>query len=348
VDCEVGNVSTKIEWCKNQDGSQGKTWNPVVGCTHAGSPGCDNCYAREMHNRRHKAYLASKKMPEQYAWSFDIIQLIDERMCLPLHWRKPKTVFVNSVSDLFHPEVPNDFIHCVYDVMEMAKQHTFIVCTKRPERIIPALYDSGYLGQGDYLPNVWHLCTVENQEMADKRIPELLRLRQHSPGWRVLGVSVEPMLGPINLRKWLFYQMRCTKCKDTGWVTGLERPCLWCNPGGEFRSSVSPAEKFKPKLDWVICGGETGPDARPVHPDWVRGLRDQCQSAGVPFFFKQWGEYCFPSQMPEETYQALQDRYNLDVEIPWKVGKKAAGRLLDGREWNELPGRPVSGCHGER
>jgi protein gp37 len=302
-------VSTKIEWCKNKDGSQGKTWNPVVGCTHAGSPGCDNCYAREMHNRRHKAYLASKKMPEQYAWSFDIIQLIDERMCLPLHWRKPKTVFVNSVSDLFHPEVPNDFIYCVYDVMGMAKQHTFIVCTKRPERIIPALYDSGYLGQGDYLPNVYHLCTVENQEWADKRIPELLRLKEYSSGWPVLGISVEPMLGPVDLDSYL--------------IVGADRP------GSNMRKG----------LDWVICGGETGPKARPIHPDWARSLRDQCQEAGVPFFFKQWGEYIHESQTPDNMTD-YDPEYFYSKEWPpgfARVGKKAAGRLLDGREWNEMP-----------
>lgn len=248
-------MSTKIEWVKNRDGSKGVSWNPVVGCTHAGSPGCDNCYAREMHNRRHKAYLASKKMPEQYAWSFDIIQLIDERMCLPLHWRKPKTVFVNSVSDLFHPEVPNDFIHCVYDVMGMAKQHTFIVCTKRPERIIPALYDSGYLGQGDYLPNVYHLCTVENQEWADKRIPELLRLKEYSSGWPVLGISVEPMLGPVDIRPWL-----------------IPPPVKGSDCWG---------------IDWVICGTESGPKRRPANIVWILSLKDQCVAAGVPFFLKQ-------------------------------------------------------------
>jgi len=331
VDCEVGNVSTKIEWCKNKDGSQGKTWNPVTGCAKI-SPGCQNCYAERMAKRLRGRCGYDAENPFK-------VTLHPDRLEEPMRWRKPSMIFVCSMGDLFHKDVPDDYIHQVYDAMEAAKQHTFIVCTKRPERMIPVLYETYYLGGGDYLSNVWHLCTAENQEMADKRIPELLRLRQHSPGWRVLGVSVEPMLGPINLRKWLFYQMRCTKCKDTGWVTGLERPCQWCNPGGEFRSSVSPAEKFKPKLDWVICGGETGPDARPMHPDWARSLRDQCQEAGVPFFFKQWGEYIHASQTPDNMTN-YDPEYFYDREWPpgfARVGKKIAGRLLDGQEWNEMP-----------
>ena len=451
-------MATKIEWVKNQDGSQGVSWNPFVGCTHAGSSGCDNCYAREMHNRRHKAYLASKKMPKQYAGSFDNIQLIDERMCLPLHWRKPKTIFVNSVSDLFHPEVPDDFIHCVYDVMGMAKQHTFIVCTKRPERIIPALYDSGYLGQGDYLPNVWHLCTVENQEWADKRIPELLRLKEYSSGWSVLGISVEPMLGPVEITKYLGGNNEAEECgriglpgcKD-GRIRDRQRRASMEGCGQEVGSvdpknpnhTLRPEESGKSngqlltsegngrlregecfgapfgmeafqrpdssgtnhqsqerkserqfsgelgvsdvlgtnqtrcqgpgiplqegqywKVFWVICGGETGPKARPMHPDWARSLRDQCQSAGVPFFFKQWGGFAEDTETPICRVCGCTDEEACEGGCWWvddpeggdlcsqcvgkpapavrpvimnRVGKKAAGRLLDGREWNEMP-----------
>mgnify|MGYP000995710618 CR=1 FL=1 len=270
-------MSTKIEWVKNQDGTQGVTWNPVVGCTHAGSPGCDNCYAREMHNRRHKAYIAGKKMPEQYAWPFETIQFIRERLELPLKWRKPRTVFVNSVSDMFHPGICDEWIHAVYDVMEAAKQHTFIVCTKRPERIVPVLYESGYLGLGDYLPNVWHLTTVENQGWANLRIPELLRLKEYSPGWRVLGVRVEPMLGSVDLSSIPgFHYPGCTT-HDV--LNGR-----LIHHDDDYKWTVDE------KLDWVICGGESAPKARPMHPDWARSLRDQCQEADVPFFFKQWGE----------------------------------------------------------
>ena len=337
-------MSTKIEWCKNKDGGQGKTWNPVTGCTKI-SPGCQNCYAERM----------AKRLRGRCGYDADEpfrVTLHPERLEEPLRWRKPSMVFVCSMGDLFHDDVPDEFIHRVFATIGQCPQHIFIILTKRPKRMKAFIEDyyayespSGD-EQGVYVqPNLWLGVTAENQEMADKRIPILLQIPA-----AVRFVSVEPMLGPINLRKWLFYQMRCTKCKDTGWVTGLERPCLWCNPGGEFRSSVSPAEKFKPKLDWVICGGETGPDARPMHPDWARSLRDQCQEAGVPFFFKQWGEYIHASQTPDNMTN-YDPEYFYEREWPpgfARVGKKIAGRLLDGQEWDELPGRPVSGCHGER
>lgn len=329
-------MATKIEWVRNKDGTPGVTWNPFVGCTHSGSPGCDHCYARETHNRRHNAYYSGKKMPEQYAMPFDTIQFIRERLELPLKWKKPRTIFVNSVSDLFHPGICDEWIHAVYDVMEAAKQHTFIICTKRPERIISALYRSGYLGQGDFLHNVWHLTTVENQGWANIRIPELLWLRQYSPGWRVLGVSVEPMLGPISLNR-LIYDSQTV-------IDSLAGSQGWPLPHAEG-----------PRLDWVICGGETGPDARPMHPDWVRSLRDQCQSAGVPFFFKSWGEWvCRPWSSDNGRKRELclgmdgtsvyaQVGHMMGFRKPGealmvRVGKKAAGRLLDGRTWEEMPG----------
>ena len=320
-------MATKIEWVRNKDGTPGVTWNPFVGCTHSGSPGCDHCYARETHNRRHNAYYSGKKMPEQYAMPFDTIQFIRERLELPLKWKKPRTIFVNSVSDLFHPGICDEWIHAVYDVMEAAKQHTFIICTKRPERIIPVLYDSGYLGLGDYLPNVWHLCTVENQEQADRRIPELLRLKDYSGGWPVLGISVEPMLGDIDISEWL-EQWQCPEC---GVWESHERFCTTCSADRWDYDNIKTRG-----LGWCIVGGETGPKARPMHPEWPRSLRDQCQVAGVPFFFKSWGEWGFEpygNRKGLNPYQSI----TMGSEVMFKCGKKAAGRLLDGREWNEMP-----------
>jgi len=197
------------------------------------------------------------------------------------------------------------------------------------------------MGGGDYLPNVWHLCTVENQEMADKRIPELLRLRVYSAGWPVLGVSVEPMLGPIDL----------TNVQFDKWtrMNVLEGCGITTRPGG--MGQMLP-NAFCEKLSWIIAGGETGPKARPMHPDWARSLRDQCQEAGVPFFFKQWGRWA-PAGNYCRDEDGLWMHTNGDTFGPLEgetfsptptaqhmimVGKKAAGRLLDGRTWDEMPG----------
>jgi len=325
-------AKTKIEWATH-------TWNPTTGCSPV-SEGCQNCYARRM----------SKRLAGRYGYPSDEpfrVTLHPDRLEEPLRWRKPRRVFVCSMGDLFHPDVPASFITQVYEVMAEARQHTFIVLTKRPERIIPVLYgDEGrwYLGGGDYLPNIWHLTTAENQEMADKRMPELLKLRGYSAGWPVLGASVEPMLGPVDL----------TYIQFDKWtrMNVLEGCGITTRPGA--MGQMLP-NAFCEKFDWVIAGGETGPGARPIHPDWVRSLRDQCQDAGVSFFFKGWGEW-----HPVEDYG---DIYlsNRQVEFrvinPWgedetktpithmtkgvaglsRVGKKAAGRLLDGREWNEFP-----------
>jgi protein gp37 len=177
----------------------------------------------------------------------------------------------------------------------------------------------------DVFPNVWLGVTAENQQRADERIPILLQIPA-----AVRFVSVEPMLGPVDLTQ-----------IDIGgnvWINSLTGDCKSYHPyGGMWKINES-----KNKLDWVICGGETGPGARPMHPEWARSLRDQCQAAGTPFFFKQWGKYISISQMPEDTYRAWDIHHGTEVgwehdKPVWKVGKKFAGRLLDGREHNEYP-----------
>ncbi|MGI6129892.1 MAG: phage Gp37/Gp68 family protein [bacterium] len=280
-------MPTQIEWAD-------EVWNPVTGCSPV-SKGCENFR----------------------------VTLHEDRLYEPLKWKKPRRI-VCSMGDLFHPDVPAGYITAIYDVMEHASQHTFIVLTKRPGRIISVLYrEEGrwHYGGGDFLPNVWHLVTAENQEMANKRIPELLMLREYSAGWRVLGVSVEPMLGPIALN-------------------------AICAVVDGFAQRV---KTLLDGIDWVICGGETGPNARSMHPDWVRSLRDQCVEAGVPFFFKQWGEWLPDDQVKEPLIVKMGHPgapkwainklvCNLSPGLhAFKVGKKAAGRLLDGREWNEYP-----------
>jgi protein gp37 len=346
--------SSKIEWTD-------ATWNPLLGCTHVSS-GCKECYAAalaagRLRNRPEYEGLAVRRNGR--AAFTGKIRLLPERLDQPLRWRKPRRVFVNSMSDLFHPDVPLDFIDRVFAVMALAPRHTFQVLTKRPERMAEYLTDreeavrdavafdaldllgpaaaaaaermggtweppqidgegrvelAGYFDgvQFDWpLPNVWLGTSIENQATADERIPHLLEVPA-----AVRFLSCEPLLGPIDL--------------------GL------------------PAE-----IHWVIVGGESGPKARPMHPDWARSIRDQCINGGVPFHFKQWGEWIShpvaivydPAMLGGRAAQWSNYRWSVQAleagqidrtlllgdHVAERVGKKAAGRELDGRPWNEEP-----------
>lgn len=290
---------TKIEWSEH-------TWNPVTGCSPI-SEGCHNCYARRMARR-----LAGRCGYPEAPHHFDVT-LRPDRLDIPLQRKKPTTYFVCSMSDLFHENVPFEFITQVFDVMcdARSQHHVFQLLTKRPERInkwlnwvaeywngnSPFSVDWEVLG---YAANVWLGASIENQPTADERIPLLLQ----TPA-AVHFVSVEPMLEPVDL--WV-------------WKKGL----LGWND-----------------LDWVICGGETGPGARPMHPDWARSLRDQCQASNTPFFFKHHGEWLHSNQQTGQPLSGAPHWWGERLEarnVSYHVGKKAAGRLLDGREWNEMPG----------
>lgn len=272
-------ATTRIEWAD-------RVWNPVTGCTKV-SEGCRNCYAERIAGR----FWGERK--------FTQVQCHADRLDDPLHWKKSSRVFVNSMSDLFHPEVSDRFIGWFFSRMGMAKNHIFMVLTKRPERM------SAFLQGLPILKNVWLGVSVEDQKTADERIPLLLQ----TPAV-VRFVSYEPALGPVDLIGFL--------------------PLAMSDISGMVYSPVGT-----PFLDWVICGGETGPEARPMHPDWARSVRDQCQAAGVPFFFKGWGEWgddSWHGTMPGSRQQIFQHGMAFT-----KWGKKRSGRLLDGREWNEFP-----------
>lgn len=270
-------MGTKIEWVKNRDGSQGLTWNPVTGCTPI-SEGCRNCYAQRM----------SKRLAGRCGYPADEpfkVTLHPDRFDEPLKWKKPRRVFVCSMGDLFHEDVPDEFIYEIWDVMVQSKQHTFLVLTKRPDRM-KSFIEKVMCNRMDYaltfggtpegkkarkwaqkpVQNVWLGVTAENQQRADERIPILLQIPA-----AVRFVSVEPMLGPVDLisNDYLGGCINCEVCLD--------------NP----ETFINRAQDRK--IDWVICGGETGPGARPMHPDWVRSLVLQCKNAGVPIFVKQMG-----------------------------------------------------------
>lgn len=315
----VVTARSKIEWTD-------RTWNPVTGCTKV-SAGCDHCYAETIAER----FRGGASFPN----GFDV-QLRESKLGDPLRWRKPSKVFVNSMSDLFHDEVSDAFIAKVFAVMARAERHTFQILTKRHARMRSLLSSDAFHenvfdlnGVADPkwtqyrtwpLPNVCLGVSVEDQKWADIRIPALL-----STPAAVRFISAEPLLGPIDLS--------CLRC-----------PCGDCKD-----------PNYGPLLDWVIVGGESGHGARPMHPQWARDMRDQCIRTGVAFHFKQWGEWVEWSGPTSVGF----DRYTMvelagDVHPPLgkakealargaarmqRVGKKAAGRELDGRTWDEAPPR---------
>jgi len=237
---------SSIEWCTH-------VWNPITGCTHV-SLGCEKCYASAIAKR----FWGERK--------FSDVRCHPERL-LQSFPKKPARIFLNSMGDLFHPLVPTTFIDDVLEVIAAHPEHTFIVLTKRPELIDEKLYGSTVgnahrcLGGGDYLPNLWLGVSVEDQRTADIRISILL---QTLAAKRI--ISIEPMLEEVKLRSiWNDYL--------EGWDSNID-------------SDREPYQYQTEKIDWVICGRETGSGARPFNLDWARSARDQCVSASVPFFYK--------------------------------------------------------------
>jgi protein gp37 len=392
---------TKIEWAT-------KVWNPVTGCTKV-SPGCQNCYAERMAKRLAGRCGYLKEEPFK-------VTVHPERLEEPLNWKKPQRIFVCSMGDLFHDDVPDEFIGEVFNTMVNAQWilgHRFLVLTKRPERMKRVIEEIGDIITEQRKPkkmpdgttrhtmtfsfplqNIWLGVTAENQEKADERIPILLQI----PAAKRF-VSVEPMLGPVDLRPWIrrYYHggkprmkegayllppsktgkstlLQYAKQIDPNCVQRADRVYLTTDymsarmfamgyPNGEAYRAIpdlpleddpdctekglsfqTPQARITsmsaPVLDWVIAGGESGPGARPMHPDWARSLRDQCQASGTPFFFKQWGEW-LPN---DQEYNCdpggndFEQRHQMVGDVAMcRVGKKKAGRLLDGRTWDEFP-----------
>ena len=293
-------ADTAIEWAT-------KVWNPTTGCDRV-TPGCDHCYALTM-AKRLKGMGSTKYQtdgdPRTSGPGFGLA-IHEDTLGIPLGWRKPQRIFVNSMSDLFHADVPDEFIARVWAVMASAPRHTFQVLTKRHGRMRSLLSSEEFrlavqrriphAGASPYvaaywktwpLPNVWLGVSVEDQKRADLRIPALLDTPS-AARW----LSCEPLLGPVDVINGL----------GDGWLTGI---------------------------DWIVAGGESGPGSRPMHPDWARSLRDQCQVAGVPFLFKQWG-----SHRPSAVGSIVRGGVRFPM-VP--ASKRAAGRVLDGRTWDEYP-----------
>ena len=358
---EGGYDMSKIEWTD-------ETWNPIAGCSKV-SPGCANCYAEKMAGRLEAMGQAKYTglTGSHRVWTGKIA--FDEKALLAPLKRKGKPLydaqtgervgfgrglryFVNSMSDLFHENVTDEQIDRVFAVMALCPQHTFQVLTKRPERMkqylsddnprytIRRIFDAaekidqekGYVFDCDIyhpLMNVWLGVSVENQKTADERIPLLLQ----TPA-AVRFISAEPLLGAVDLLK-------------TEYLKAIAKPGWQGEKRYPFEGMLPDEDRTKllHLLDWVIVGGESGPGARPMHPDWARSLRDQCEAAGVAFFFKQWGEYT-SEQVPGvevvldtlKPGQCMTNGIKGHHTLYTRVGKKAAGALLDGREWRQWPG----------
>lgn len=375
------------------------TWNPIAGCSLV-SPGCTNCYAMKMAARIEAmsgirdTHYAGTTMPTKAGpvWTGKVNVAPDHILTQPLRWKRPRRIFVNSMSDLFHDAVDDATIDKVFAVMALCQQHTFQVLTKRADRMkaymlerwqgTPAFELDGVhflagpetgrhyqvhmaaeelvddLGLADTrndslwdekdslkimkwswpLPNVWLGVSVEDQARANERIPDLLA----TPA-AVRWISAEPLLGPVDIRQYMSEPWEAVTSSFQG-SDGLVR--------SDITGNVIAG------LDWVVAGGESGPGARPMHPDWARSLRDQCADAEVPFFFKQWGSWA-PVDHSDAADAKLwegkpgvrklrRDGSHIGPDGKWpdeatgevyvyQTGKKAAGDLLDGVRHHAWP-----------
>lgn len=326
-------MPTKIEWT-HVPGYKGETWNPVTGCTKI-SPGCANCYAETMLMRFHRS---GPFLPG------NLIQLHEDRLGVPLKWKAPRSIFVNSVSDTFHEDVPDSFLDKMFAVMALTPQHIYQLLTKRPDRMLEYMKHINYWRLHDAfmeigratghmtfpdtwpLPNVWLGTSAENQYWANDRVPKLLQCPAV-----VHFVSCEPLLSHIDLY-------------------ALRQPSSDVIDGFYGWHKAKTLERVY-GLDQVIVGGESGNSKkiRPMHPEWVRHLRDQTKNAGAAFFFKQWGSHrprksfnwddigktTYVSINPHERHFKRALKYS---DAPMIKGSKGGnGHILDGEVWQEFP-----------
>ena len=437
---------TKIEWTRGDDGTKGATWNPVTGCD-AVSEGCTNCYAETIATR----FAGTKAYPDGFA-----VTLRPERLTQPIRWARPRRIFVNSMSDLFHDAVPREYLVEIFAVMAAAERHTFQVLTKRHARMRALLNDDAFIAEVEFaarhhragaknstpswgaddempwpLPNVWLGVSVETQQWADIRIPAL----EDTPA-AIRFLSCEPLLGPLDLSRWLkpispmdpatappswadwqwpdWVPARVRTAIESFWSEKWGRgPRAWMadmhdqgappfgsvvtmNDGFTARSTqvtgryvhawnnigriALGGDKFaytsfnrsevraQRPIDWVIAGGESGPNARPMHPHWPRKLREQCDAAGVAYLFKQWGEWrdlplvgengaylrhkeamvaddgtayesgdlAFPDG-PRYGEAIRAGHHRAHLTVMHRVGKRHAGNELDGRTYDAFP-----------
>lgn len=341
--------NSKIEWTD-------KTWNPVTGCTKV-SQGCKNCYAETFYERFHGK------------GSFKNVICHEDRLTLPAKWKEPSMVFVNSMSDLFHENVPFDFINKVFAVMALCPQHTFQILTKRAERMaeyfkqldqkeiddaaeiivcedphlfhevekIPNKVGGGIHITNELLPHLKQASWFWDYTVTEFGSEKALIYENEFPLSNVwLGVSVEDQKAADERIPFLLQvpaAIRFLSCEPLLGEVNLNLSERWCIQTSDAHDCTLKSDL----LHWVIVGGESGPKSRPMHPDWARSLRDQCKAAGVAFFFKQWGEYSPAHDLQCTVFRGKKwVTFDPDTSVV-RMGKKKAGRMLDGCIHSQYP-----------
>jgi protein gp37 len=316
-------ADTKIEWADH-------TFNAWWGCK-AISPGCDNCYAKALAKRAGRDFAVRTRMSSNY-WQQPGKWNDNAAAFHAVHGRRQR-VFCCSLADVFDNEVPAEWRHDLFNLIAQTPSLDWLLLTKRPQNIVRMVQEAGCIaGNGTrYLPgNVWLGATAEDQRRAEINVPALLKAKELT-GAAIAFLSMEPLLGQVDLRH-----------VGAGLGGCLKRQANYEASGAITRT---------PRIDWVIVGGESGPKARPMHPDWARSLRDQCDAAGVKFLFKQWGEWAStwharldPAVAERKPYVHVTPMCRLDgtnMSAPNyqldRIGKRAAGRLLDGVTHDEFP-----------
>ena len=354
---------SKIEWTD-------ATWNIITGCSVV-SPGCTNCYAMRLAGTRLRHHPSREGLTDPSKagpiWNGQV-RFNEQWLDQPLRWTRPRMVFVCAHGDLFHESVPDAWIDAVFAVMAMAPQHVFQVLTKRTsrmrryiktlskepaDRLHHAAVEAGFTDEAGCavanwingfsrwttappdenpldgsqprwpLPNVWLGFSAEDQARFDERWPHVAPLAES--GW-LTWLSAEPLLGDLDITAGLWNFKPCGDCPSPDPEKGIHPDC--CRE-----------PDLVDGLKWVVAGGESGPGARPAHPDWFRELRDDSQRASVPFHFKQWGDWTSVSEVEGDG-----PHYSFpDGATVRRIGKAAAGRTLDGRTWTEFPAMQSTG-----
>ncbi|CAB3805038.1 hypothetical protein LMG28688_06093 [Paraburkholderia caffeinitolerans] len=324
--------NTTIEWADH-------TFNPFVGCTKV-SPGCDHCYAEQLMDKRlHKVVWGAGQQrlrTSPATWRQPLKWNSQHAEFLAAHGRRQR-VFCASLADVFDNAVDPAWRADLFDLTDRTPNLDWLLLTKRIGNVTTMIaetaarrFDLDRLHEPRLPDNVWIGATIVNQEEADRDVPKLLAVPA-----RVKFLSMEPLLGPVDVSEWLVPGF--PDC--AGFEQGERMEDGYCGLCAGHRRDPIHQRGMHDFVDWIICGGESGPHARPMHPAWPRDLREQCATSGTAYLFKQWGEWA-PALEGIDASDPLVRRFE-DGTRMHRIGKKAAGRMLDGRTHDDFPEPPL-------